>query len=165
MTLLQSPIQHRTRLPRAERDAQILRLRAAGQTHLFIANQVGCGEATVQRVVRGHLQALQREIRLDTASIRSQHLLELRWLRERLAPAVARGDTSAVGRWLQVQDREAKLLGLDAPLQIEAAAEQLAAITVLQHLADELPVEVMDQIVEVLAHAPTELRDVESTQD
>lgn len=118
LTLLQSPIQHRTRLPRAERDAQILRLRAAGQTHLFIANQVGCGEATVQRVVRGHLQALQREIRLDTASIRSQHLLELRWLRERLAPAVARGDTSAVGRWLQVQDREAKLLGLDAPYRL-----------------------------------------------
>lgn len=150
--------------PLAERDAQVLRLCAAGLSHGFIAGKVGCGEATVQRVVRRHLEDLQREIRLDTSSIRAQHLLELRWLRERLAAAVARGDCLAVGRWPQLQGREAKLLGLDPPVQIEAAAEQQAATTLLQDLADHRPVEVMDQIVAVLADVSPDPLDADGAQ-
>ena len=154
VALLQSPIQHRTRLPRAERDAYILRLRAAGHTHSTIAAEVGCGVATVQRVLQRHLQELQQEIRHQAAAIRAQHLLELRWLREQLTAAVSRGEVAAIGRWIQIQERESRLLGLDAPPNLDAAASAWGARTVLQQLADQLPAEVMDQIVAALTDEP-----------
>lgn len=154
VALLQSPIQHRTRLPRAERDAHILRLRAAGHTHSTIAAEVGCGVATVQRVLQRHLQELQQEIRHQAAAIRAQHLLELRWLREQLTTAVSRGEVAAIGRWIQIQERESRLLGLDVPPNLDAAASAWGARTVLQQLADQLPAEVMDQIVAALTDEP-----------
>jgi hypothetical protein len=98
----------------------------------------GCG--------RRHLQELEQEIRVQAAAIRAQHLMELRWLRERLA--------AADGRWIQIQERESRLLGLDAPPNLEAAAIEWGARTLLQHLAEQLPAEVMDQIVAALCDGP-----------
>lgn len=141
-------------LPRAERDAQILKLRALGQPILSIADRLGCGEKTVRRVVGRRLEQLNREIRLDSGQLVAQHLLELEQLRARLAPALAAPEPGqrlgAVRTWLQLLEREARLLGIDAPARIEMAAQAQASEALLQHLADRLPAAVMDEVINAI---------------
>jgi hypothetical protein len=142
------------RLPAAERDAAILRLRGLGQPLEAIAQKVGTSERTVRRVVSRRLDELTVAIQQDTQRIRAQHLLEIEQLRGRLAPVLAAADHShrigAVRTWLQLLERESKLLGLDQPMRLEMAAQSAAAEALLQRLADALPPEVMNQIVGAL---------------
>jgi hypothetical protein len=53
------------------------------------------------------------------------------WL-SRLAPAIKRGDTKAIGTALRISEARRKLLGIDAPQQVsvtgDGQAEALAAI-------------------------------------
>jgi hypothetical protein len=152
VSILQSPIERRKRLPRAERDAKILALRSIGQAYSQIVEKVGCSDATARRVVARHLAELQTEIRTKAAEIRANHLLELRNLRARLAKGVAQGDVKAITAWLRVQERESRLLGLDLaqPAADEAAAHN-AAQALLQRLADNLDPETMNTIVGILS--------------
>lgn len=150
--LLQNP---KTRpLPRAERDRQILALRAVGTPIQAIADRLAIGEKTVRRVVAARLQELNRQISLDCESLRSQQLLELAGLRQRLAPLLASSEPShrlgAVRSWLALLERESRLVGLDQPMKIELAAQSAAAQELLQHLADRLPAETMEEIVGAL---------------
>lgn len=151
-TLHQNP---RTRaLPRAERDAEILRRRSIGQPLTLIAEKVGASERTCRRVVNRRIEELNRSIVFDSAQLVGQHLLETEMLRARLAPllvAATPGERlGAVRAWVAVLEREARLLGLDAPARIEVAARNEAAAALLQRLADALPAAVMEQIVEAL---------------
>ena len=145
-------------LPKAERDAQIVQLRALGQPLAAIAAKLDCNERTVRRVVGRRLDELNRSIRLDTQRIRAQHLLELEQLRVRLAPVLAAADHShrigAVRTWLQLLERESRLLGLDQPMRIEMAAELAAAEALLQHLADHLDNDSMEAVIHALTQLP-----------
>lgn len=152
MSILNSRIEHRKRLPRAQRDASILSLRALGQTYAQIAEKVGCGEATVKRVVAYHLAELQAEIRTRATEIRAGHLHELRNLRARLAKGVAQGDVKAISAWLRVQERESRLLGLDlSQPAADVAAAHNAAQALLQRLANNLDPDTMNTIVGILS--------------
>jgi len=150
----------RTRpLVAAERDRRILALRNLGVQVETIAAELGISGKTVQRVIARRIRELNRQISIDVAAIRAGHLMELQGLRDRLRPVLASPDHSArIGAartWLGVLQREAALLGLDAPARIELHAEAQAAEALLQRLADALPSEAMDQIVAVLtADAP-----------
>ncbi len=143
------------RLPAAERDAAILRLRGLGQPLEAIAQKVGASERTVRRVVARRLDELTVSIQLDTQRIRAQHLLELEQLRGRLAPVLAAADHShrigAVRTWLQLLERESRLLGLDQPMRLEMAAQSAAAEALLQHLAERLDPTTMDEIIHALS--------------
>lgn len=153
MTVTQSP--KKAALPRAERDAQIVRLRALGQPHQVIADRVGCGEKTVRRVVKTRLDELASSISLETQQIRAQHLLELEQLRARLAPVLAATDPGhrigAVRAWLQLLERESRLVGLDQPMKLEMAAQSAAAEALLQHLAERLDPQTMEIIIYALS--------------
>jgi len=142
-------------VPRAERDQKILKLRAAGQPLQLIADHVGASERTVRRVVSAHLAELARENRLETEQLRARHRLELDGLRRTLAPLLAAADPlqrlQTVNSWLRLQEREARLLGLDAPLRIEAAAEALAARTLIAELEQRLPPDQLNPILDALA--------------
>ncbi len=153
--VLQSP---KTRaLPRAERDAKILAMRAVGQSIQAIADRLGCGEKTVRRVVGRRLDELTVSIQLDTQRIRAQHLLELEALRVRLGPALVAADhghrVGAVRCWLQVMEREARLLGLDQPMRLELAAQSQASQALLQHLADRLDPNTMEEVISALTES------------
>lgn len=142
-------------MPRAERDQKILRLRAAGQPLQLIAESVNASERTVRRVVSSYLAELARENRLETEQLRARHRLELDGLRRTLAPLLAAADPlqrlQTVNSWLRLQEREARLLGLDAPLRIEAAAEALAARTLIAELEQRLPPDQLNPILDALA--------------
>lgn len=142
-------------LPRAERDARILAMRALGQPLTVIADRLGCGERTVRRVVARRLDELNRTIQLDSQRIRAQHLLELEQLRSRLAPLLAAATPSdrigAVRTWLQLLERESRLLGLNQPVRMEMAAHSAAAEALLQHLTDRLDPSTMETILDALS--------------
>lgn len=141
-------------LPRAERDAKIVAMRALGQPLTVIADRLGCGERTVRRVVRRRLDELNRSIQFDSQRLRAQHLLELEQLRGRLAPLLAAATASerlgAVRTWLQLLERESRLLGLDQPTRIDMAAQSAAAEALLLHLADRLDPSTMETIIHAL---------------
>jgi DNA-binding Lrp family transcriptional regulator len=145
----------RTRaLPAAERDRQILALRGAGVPHQQIAEKLGIGEKTCRRVVERRLAELRQTISIDARQIAAQHLLELEQVRARLRGPLAATDyqqrIAAARCWLQLLEREARLLGLDAPAKIELAAQSAAAEALLQHLADHLPTATMQEVIDAL---------------
>lgn len=121
-----------------------------------IASQLGISERTCRRVIARRISELNRSIQLDAAGIRAGHLLELQGLRDRLRPVLAGDPAHRIGAaraWLQLLEREARLLGLDAPARIELAAHAQASEALLQTLADRLAPDCMDQIVAVLTDA------------
>jgi len=151
--LLKSP--KKRALAAAERDAQICRLRALGQPHEVIANKLDISERTVRRVVTRRIEELKATARYDAERIRVNHLLELEMLRNRLAGLLAShtpGDRLAAAKtWLNLQQREATLLGLDAPARIEPAAQQEAATALLTHLESLLEPELMERVIDAVS--------------
>lgn len=139
----------------AERDAQICRLRALGQPLEAIAEKLQISERTVRRVIGRKIEELQAAARFDAEKIRAGHLLELEMLRGRLAGLLASntsGDRlAAVRTWLNLQQREATLLGLDAPARIELAAQQEAATALLAHLEEHLEPELMERVIDAVS--------------
>ena len=135
------------RLPAAERDRRILQLRSAGMPHQQIAEKLGIGERPCRRVIERRLDELKQAITLDARTLAAQHLLELEMLRGRLQGPLVANDhqqrIAAVRAWLQLLERESRLLGLDQPQMIELAAQGQAAEALLQHLADHLPRQTM----------------------
>ena len=149
----------RTRpLAAAERDARILALRSVGVQIQPIAAQVGASEKTVRRVIQRRLAQLNQQIQQNAAGIRAAHLMELQGLRDRLRPALAAPDhghrIGAAKAWINVLEREARLLGLDAPARIELAAQAQASEALLQALADRLAPDCMEQVIAALTDAP-----------
>ena len=57
----------------------------------------------------------------------------------------------AARTWLNLQQREATLLGLDAPARIELAAQQEAATALLAHLETLLEPELMERVIDAVS--------------
>lgn len=144
-------------LPKAQRDEQILALRSVGTPIQVIADRLGIGERTVRRVTDRRIAELNAEITAHADRIRAQHLMELAMLRRRLTTALTAADPGerlgACRAWLSVLERESRLLGLDAPAKVELAAQAAASEALLQHLADRLPADTMEQIVGALTES------------
>jgi len=97
----------------AERERQALELRKAGATYERIAQALGLSERggawkLVHRALEQTLQEPSDELR-RLESERLDALLRALW------PAAMDGKGYAVERCLQIMDRRAKMLGLDAP--------------------------------------------------
>lgn len=112
-------------------DAEVVRLRTLGFTQLEIAEQLGVARSTVRDRMN---RAIDRLPRLDADLWRRQQLDEIRYLKTKLRAIVddppfvvsagkatevldAAQVTNAATGYLKLLDREAKLLGLDAPVQ------------------------------------------------
>lgn len=123
-----------------------------------IAAQVGASEKTVRRVIQRRLAQLNQQIQLDASSIRAGHMLELEGLRDRLRPVLASNDHAhrigAAKAWVSILQREATLLGIDAPQRVELTAQTMAAEALLQQLADRLPPEAMEMVISAITDAP-----------
>lgn len=129
----------------AERDAQAARLRARGLGYKQIAEQLGYEDHTgaykaVQRALKEivaepaeELRALELE-RLDDMYRRAQAVLERRHVTVSQGRVVRLDDEpleddgpvlAALDRLLKIQERRARLLGLDAPTQVQAEVVQV----------------------------------------
>lgn len=100
----------------AERRKKALALRLAGATLNEIAEVNGCAVSTVHADIQRCLSDIPRQ---EADELRAQEVTRLdRLQRACWDPALA-GDLAAIDRALRIIDRRAKMLGLDAPQQVE----------------------------------------------
>lgn len=132
-------------LETAQRDAEACRLRARNLSYAEIATELGYDSKSsayeaVQRALRDTVQEPADELRqlellrLDELALKARGVMEtthymvdkgtvVLWGGE---PVVDDGPVlAAIDRLLKVQERRAKLLGLDAPQRVSVDAQQL----------------------------------------
>lgn len=97
----------------AERDRQALRLRTAGATYDQIAEALGW--KTRSSAFKAVERAVSKLSSDDLGTIRQLHRERLNELMFGLWPIARKGHLGAIGRVLQIMEREAKLIGVDAP--------------------------------------------------
>lgn len=101
-----------------ERRLKAFELRKAGASYRVIAKALGCGERTAWRDVMARLQELAK---LEDGEREAVRRLELERCDALLLGHFSRatqGDAAAAKIVLQVLERRAKLLGIDAPTKI-----------------------------------------------
>lgn len=113
---------HRKDAAAAARALQALELRKAGATYEAIARQCGySGKGAAYNAVQRELQRTMQEPADD---VRQLELLRLDDLYRAMIPKALRGDKDStwyVDRCLNIMDRRAKLLGLDARPDVTSA--------------------------------------------
>ena len=116
-----------------EKELQIIELRRAGITWERIAVEVGFKNASgaykmyqraAERMVRPHLEEY-RDMQLD----RLERMHQAVWRKAK------EGDLRAIDTALRISDREAKLLGLDAPQKIQAEVTVYEGQQLVEHTA------------------------------
>ena len=107
------------RLTAAERQRQALELRKAGVTFETIATQLGYRNRS--GAYKAVMSALRRTLQEPADEVRRLELERLDALLLALWSQARQGHQGAIDRCLKIAERRAKLLGLDAPAQIDAA--------------------------------------------
>ncbi len=109
------------RIVARERQGKALELRKAGVTFERIATQL---DYRSRQAAKSAVDAaMQRIIQEPAESLRKLDLERLDTMLFALMPAIRRGEWQSVNSGLKVMERRAKLLGLDAPVKIEAEIE------------------------------------------
>ena len=95
------------------REGQVLELRRDGLTFESIARRLGY--ASSAGAYKAFKRAMDRTVREPADEIRRIELERLDYYLECLAPHIAKGRGYAIEKAIMIQDRRARLLGLDAP--------------------------------------------------
>lgn len=124
----------------AQRRAAAVELAVQGLSYAEIGLQLGCDPSTAWRAVTA---ALAENVSHNVGELRRLEGERLDALQAALWPAAMTGDAAAVRAVLRVMERRARLLGLDAPVQVaqvdERVEQQLAELrTALSADADVL---------------------------
>ena len=107
------------RIKTTEKTLKALDLRKKGFSYTQIGTKLGCARQTACRYVLSELENLADKCREEAAHVRDLELQRLDALYLKAWEAVEEGDLPAIDRCLRVQERRAKLLGLDAAEKIE----------------------------------------------
>ena len=91
----------------------------AGATYSAIAIELGVSRTSVRNYVHRVLDRLANESKALAERYRNLHLARLQDATFAIWPAVKRGDSNAILSLLRIMEREARLLGLDAPQKID----------------------------------------------
>jgi DNA-binding Lrp family transcriptional regulator len=100
-------------------DAEALRLRSAGMSYQKIANAMDCSKPTAYDRVNRALAAIPFEAVDEYRRIEGQRLDMLMEIAMDKALSGDKGSLFAIDRVLAIQERAAKLRGLDAPIKHE----------------------------------------------
>src|SRR5262245_6416294 len=117
------------RLLAAQRRAEIVRLRVEGRTLQAIADEIGLSRSAVHESLTNELKKLADRSQEAAAAYRELTLARLEALFAAVWPKVQDGHVPSVNAAVSILDRQAKLLGLDAP------ARQETTLTV-EHMTD-----------------------------
>lgn len=120
------------RVMAATNRSRALKLRLQGLDFESIAQELGCERSTACGYVKQALEELAEEGHENVVEIRRLELARLDSMLHALQPAIKAGDTKSIDSALKIQDRRAKLLGLDK----EKAAP--TNVTVLNLSVEEL---------------------------
>jgi len=108
-----------------DREREALDLRLTGMSYRKIADRLSVDVATAYRRVSAALERVKAEADEKAVEVKAMELDRLDRILEVLEPRVERGDDKAIDRVLAVQQRRAKLLGLDAPVRQEMKVESV----------------------------------------
>jgi hypothetical protein len=106
------------RLPKPEvlaKEAEVVKLRRGGLTWDLIAKQTGYRHGSSAQ--DAYARACQRIVRDDIEAIRKMEEDRLDMAQASIWSKVMQGDISAINAFIRIQERRAKLLGLDQPLR------------------------------------------------
>jgi DNA-binding transcriptional regulator LsrR (DeoR family) len=95
----------------ARRRAQAFQMRREGATMDAIAARLNVSRSTVRRMIAREVTALSAEMQPDERRV--VHVEALMDLWKVLHPAATQGDMAAIDRFLRVEERLSRLLGLD----------------------------------------------------
>jgi hypothetical protein len=111
----------------ARRRAQAFQMRREGATMDAIAARLGVSRSTVRRMIAREVSALSAEMQPDERRVvHAEALMDL-W--RVLHPSASQGDMAAIDRFLRVEERLSRLLGLDRGSD-DSAGEQALRILV-----------------------------------
>lgn len=133
-------------VPSAERiedEIKALELRRAGVTYPEIGQQLGINPGTAHRYVFAALARTQQE---PADEVRKIEVDRLDRMQRAYWPGVLRGDEKAGQLMLRIQERRAKLLGLDAPVKhdvtlTDAVSAEIAELAQQLGANDQTPVQ------------------------
>ena len=107
------------RIRTTEKTLKALELRKRGLNYTQIGEKLGCARSTACRYVLSELENLADKCREEAVHVRDLELQRLDALYLKAWEAVEEGDLPAIDRCLRVQERRAKLLGLDAAAKVD----------------------------------------------
>ncbi len=123
----------RTTIQKAEHAQKIenrqrngLRMWLAGVTYREIGAQLKISHEQARRDVKAVFDELTQESRGDLLSMRDLSNARLDMARRAIAGQVMNGDLNAVKTWVKIEERSAKLNGLDAPILIHQKIEAVS---------------------------------------
>ena len=116
------------------RRREALEMRKRGANYREIAAALGVGLTTAHRYVTAELDELRAETRASAEQLRDLELERLDQYLARLQPKIEDGDEKAIATALRVQERRAKLTGLDAPQRTEVTIGGESAIDRLREV-------------------------------
>lgn len=106
----------------AERTKKALQLRLAGAAYRDIAKVVGVSHGTVHDDVQRALRDIPKR---EADDLRAVEVERLDALQKAVWDDAMDGDLQAVDRAVRIIDRRAKMLGLDAPQQVEVSGQDV----------------------------------------
>lgn len=110
-----------------ERRKRILELRIAGHTLREIGEQVGLTESAVSMSLTKALEMTQKAIHENAEGLRTLEAERLDQLAKGIHVAAMAGDLAAIDRYLKIQERRARLMGLDLKAD-DAGGPQIVVI-------------------------------------
>ena len=104
----------------AERRKRALDLRLAGVSYRAIAKQEGVSHGTIISDVQSALAEIPRQ---SAEELRQTETERLDQLQRAVWPEALKGNLGAVDKAVKIIDRRARLLGLDAPQQVQVSSD------------------------------------------
>lgn len=121
-----------------QREAEVLKLRRDGLTFDAIAKRLQYASAA--GAYNAFKRAMDRTIQHPADELRRLEIERLDYMLDCLGPAIAAGRGYAIEKALMIQDRRARLLGLDAPTKHQVTVSDTLT-SEIEALAAELGLE------------------------
>jgi len=115
------------------RKRHAMEMRAEGATYESIAIEIGTTENRAREIVRS---GLRQSLQEPSEEIRYQEHFRLERLMTVVWPRAMKGDGFAVDRVLRIMERKARMLGLDAPAELDVRQIRVELFSVLRDSLD-----------------------------
>jgi lambda repressor-like predicted transcriptional regulator len=166
---------HAINLNKEERAAEIFDLKKAGWSERELAKKFDLSPGTISKIIAKELDRVAKRTIAGAKQHKQLQLERLDFLLKSLHPNVAAGNYRAIEMYLKVEERRAKLLGLDEPekksveINVEFSSDRelielamrngLAIPTELKALVEDAPLPISDK-----ESVDGEIIDVDSTR-
>ena len=111
--------QSKSKINYAERRIEALNLRRTGMSYREIGRNLDVSGKRAYEMVSQAFAELKNDQNSTADEVRSLELERLDKMLESIWPKVEKGDVAALDRAVKIQERRAKLLGLDAPQSMD----------------------------------------------